>query len=71
MRPRLVEERQLLEKIRAHADELVNPKTPATPEPVISPSASRIECEKDRVISWEKSEFFFVIFKKIPGIRPF
>jgi len=31
MRPRLVQERFLLEKLRAHADELVNPKT--APEP--------------------------------------
>jgi len=34
MRPRLVQERVLLEKLRNHADELVTPRPPTPPTPI-------------------------------------
>ena len=56
MRPRLVQERQLLEKIRAHADELVNPKEPSVSEPLKSPSVSKTELEKELIPVVEEPE---------------
>ena len=53
MRPRLVQERILLEKLRAHADELVNPKNGAEPKketvsaPIIVPPVEAVARESN------------------------